>query len=100
MMRSTLQKLLKSMRLKESSIFSLINFLLGVAWAFVFIGSLSTFLAFIKTSFFLAILSIIIGAIPGLFLVLFLEYFILKFKSMDELKKQTELLKKISESAK
>ncbi|HIP61186.1 MAG TPA: hypothetical protein EYG98_01365 [Sulfurovum sp.] len=83
------------MRLKTTTLSQLVNFLLGIAWAIAVIGAVSTFLSFLKINFFIAILSTILGAVPGLLMVLFLEYLILKSEKLEELKKQTDLLKKL-----
>jgi len=83
------------MRLKTTTLSQLVNFLLGVAWAIVVIGAVSTFLSFLKINLFIAMLSAILGAVPGLLMVLFLEYLILKSEKLEELKKQTDLLKKL-----
>ena len=83
------------MRLKTTILSQLVNFLLGVAWAIAVIGAASAFLSFLKINFFIAILSTILGAVPGLLMVLFLEYLILKSEKLEELKIQTDLLKKL-----
>ncbi len=84
------------MRLKTHTLSTLVNFLLGVAWAIAVIGAISTFFSFLKINFFIAILSAILGAVPGLLIVLFLEHLILKSEKLEELKKQTELLQKLN----
>ena len=83
------------MRLNTTTLSQLVNFLLGVAWAIAVIGATSTFLYFLKINFIIAILSAILGAVPGLLMVLFLEYLILKSEKLEELKKQTALLEKL-----
>jgi len=88
------------MRLKEKSIGFIINFLLGVAWASVFIGIITSFLNFYNTSFFSAIIYAFIGAMPGLVAVLLLEYIITSSEKYEELKKHTKLLEKLVEQSK
>ncbi len=83
------------MRLQNGSLGFVVNFLLGVAWAAVLIGAVSSFLSFYQTSLFFAIVSAFIGALPGLIAVLLLEYFITNKEKYLELKKQTKLLEKI-----
>jgi len=83
------------MRLKDRSLGFVVNFLLGVAWAFVLIGAVSSFLAFYQNSFFFAVVSTLIGALPGLVAVLLLEHIITNKEKYLELKKQTKLLQKI-----
>jgi len=83
------------MRLNTTTLSQLVNFLLGVAWAIAVIGAVSVFLSFLKINFFIAMLSAVLGAVPGLLMVLFLEYLILKSEKLEELKIQTDLLKKL-----
>ena len=83
------------MRLKDRSLGFVVNFLLGVAWAFVLIGAVSSFLSFYQISLFFAIVSVFVGALPGLIAVLLLEYFITNKEKYLELKKQTKLLEQI-----
>ena len=83
------------MRLKENSLGFIINFLLGVAWAFVLIGAVTSFLSFYSTSLLFAIVSFFIGALPGLIGILLLEYVITNKEKHEELKKQTKLLEQL-----
>ncbi len=83
------------MRLKDRSLSFVVNFLLGVAWAFVLIGAVTSFLAFYSTNLFFAIISAFIGALPGLIGILFLEHIITNKEKHEELKKQTKLLEEL-----
>jgi uncharacterized membrane protein required for colicin V production len=83
------------MRLKDRSLGFVVNFLLGVAWAAVLIGAVSSFLSFYQTSLFFAIVSAFVGALPGLVAVLLLEHIITNKEKHLELKKQTKLLEKL-----
>ncbi len=83
------------MRLKDRSLGFVVNFLLGVAWAAVLIGAVSSFLSFYQTSFFFAIVSSLAGALPGMVAVLLLEHIITNKEKYLELKKQTKLLEEI-----
>ncbi|WP_295421489.1 hypothetical protein [Sulfurovum sp.] len=83
------------MRLEDRSLGFVINFLLGVAWAAVLIGAVSSFLSFYQNSFLFALVSALIGAIPGMIGVLFLEYLIMSKEKCEELKKQTKLLQQL-----
>lgn len=83
------------MRLKDSSLGFVVNFLLGVAWAAVLIGAITSFLSFYQNSFFFAIISAFVGALPGLVAVLLLEHIITNKEKHLELKKQTKLLQQI-----
>ena len=67
----------------------------GAAWAVVLIGALSTFSSFLKINLFIAVLSAFIGAAPGLLIVLFLEYLVLKSEKLAEMKKQTALMEQM-----
>ncbi len=83
------------MRIKRSTLGLLVNFLLGAAWAFVLIGALFTFFFFYQYSLLDAILMTFLGALPGLFFVIVLEYIIVGMQRLEELKKQTVLLEKL-----
>jgi len=83
------------MRLGDRPLGFIINFLLGVAWAFVLIGAFSSFLAFSSNDILSAVISAIIGALPGFIAVLLLEYIITSKEKYEELKKQTKLLEKL-----
>ncbi len=80
------------MRLKGKYLGFVVNFLLGVAWAAVLMGAVNSFLFFYQNSFFLAISSAFIAALPGLIAVLLLEHIITNKEQHLELKKQTKLL--------
>ncbi len=81
--------------MKDRSLSFVVNFLLGVAWAFVLIGAVTSFLAFYSTNLFFAIISAFIGALPGLIGILFLEHIITNKEKHEELKKQTKLLEEL-----
>ena len=83
------------MRLEDRSLGFVINFLLGVAWAFVLIGAVTSFLTFYSISWFFAIVSALIGTLPGLIAVLLLEHIITNKEKYEELKKQTQLLEEL-----
>jgi len=83
------------MRLKDRSLGFVVNFLLGVAWAAVLIGAVTSFLSFYQNNLFFAIVSALIGALPGLVAVLLLEHIITNKEKHLELKKQTKLLEKL-----
>ncbi len=84
------------MRFGSKSLGFVINFLLGVSWALMLIGAMTSFLSSYHTSFIFAVLSAAVGAIPGLIGVLLLEYFITDKEKLHELKKQTALLKELT----
>jgi hypothetical protein len=84
------------MRLKKTTLSSLISFLLGAGWGITLIGAVSMFFSFLHVSIFLALLSAILGALPGMILVVFLEYLLLKSEMLAEMKRHTQLLEKIS----
>ena len=83
------------MRLQNGPLSFVINFLLGVAWAAVLLGAVTSFLAFYQDSFFVALVSALIGALPGMVAVLLLEHIITGKEKHLELKKQTALLEKL-----
>lgn len=73
----------------------MVNFFLGVAWALVLIGAVTSFLSFYQLSIVYAFVSAAAAALPGLFMVLILEHIITVQQQHEELKKQTELLEKL-----
>ncbi len=83
------------MRLQRSTLGILINFLMGVAWAFVLIGALYTFFSYYQIGFFSSVMMSFLGALPGLFFVILLEYLIVGMERLEELKKQTSLLEEL-----
>ena len=83
------------MRLDDRSLGFVISFLLGVAWAAVLIGAVSSFLSFYHISFFFALVSAFIGMLPGLIGVVLLEHIITSKEQQEELKKQTKLLQQL-----
>jgi hypothetical protein len=85
------------MRLQNGPLSFVVNFLLGVAWASVLLGAVTSFLAFYQESLLLALVSAFIGALPGMISVLLLEHIITGKERYLELKKQTALLEKILE---
>ena len=88
------------MRLEDKSLSFVVNFLLGVSWASVIIGAVTSFLSFYNDSFFLALISAFVGAMPGMVAVLLLELVITSKEKHLELKKQTALLQKVLEKTK
>ena len=85
------------MRLQNGPLSFVVNFLLGVAWASVLLGAITSFLTFYPESLLLAFISAFIGALPGMISVLILEHIITGKERYLELKKQTALLEKILE---
>lgn len=86
------------MRIKEKSLGFIVSFLLGVAWASLFLGAISSFMAFYGGgNIFFAIISGLIGTLPGMIFIIVLEYFITSKEKLEELKKQTSLLQKLLE---
>ena len=83
------------MRLGNRPLGFIINFLLGVAWAFVLIGAITSFLTFYSDNIFYALISACIGALPGMVAVLLLEYIITSKEKYEELQKQTKLLEEL-----
>ncbi len=83
------------MHLKRSSLSLLVSFLIGTGWGIALIGALSLFFSFLHTHFLFALLAAIFGALPGLLLVVFLEYLLLKSEMLAEMKRQTHLLETI-----
>lgn len=84
------------MRLKDRPLSFVVNFLLGMAWAIVFIGAISTFLSYVHYSFFVALILATLAMVPGMIAVLCVEHFITSRERYFELKKQTILLEKLN----
>lgn len=84
------------MRLQRSILGVLVNFLLGVAWAFVLIGALYTFSSFYPFGIFYALLMAFFGVLPGLFVVVLLEYLMVGMERLEEMKKQTKLIEQFT----
>ena len=80
------------MKLSSPLLSILINFLLGASWAFAFLGATVFFYLFLEIGVIYSVFASFLGAIPGLFLVLLIEYFIMRQEKLDELRKQTKLL--------
>ena len=85
------------MALKERSINFVANFLLGVAWVFVVIGAISSFVANISSGLLLALVFTVIGMLPGLAALLFIEHFFTAKAAYYEQQKQTQLLQRLIE---
>lgn len=83
------------MRLKDKSLNLVVNFLLGISWATVLLGAITSFLSFYHDSLLYAIISAFIGAVPGMVGVLLLEHIITNKEKYYELKKQTKLLESL-----
>jgi len=83
------------MRLDDKPLGFVLNFLLGVAWAAVLVGAITSFLSFFQDSLVIAIVSAFVGAIPGLVAILLLEHIITSKEKYAELQKQTALLEKL-----
>jgi len=80
------------MKLSSPYLSLLINFLLGASWAFTLVGASTLFFLFLQVGIFYALFGSFLGSIPGLFLVLLIEYFLMRQEKLNELKKQTVLL--------
>jgi len=87
------------MRLKRTTLSALMSFLLGAGWGLALIGALSAFFSFFHAGILIALLSAVLGALPGLLMVVFLEYLLLKNEILHEMKHQTRLLEEIKHRA-
>jgi hypothetical protein len=85
------------MRLSSPILSLLINFLLGASWAFALIGASILFFSLLGVGVFYSIFGSFLGALPGLFMVLLIEYFLMREDKLRELKKHTKLLEEIVE---
>jgi len=83
------------MKLTIPSLSFLINFLLGASWAFALLGAATLFFLFLNVGIFYSLFGSFIGALPGLFFVLLIEYFLMRQEKLNELKRQTKLLEEL-----
>jgi hypothetical protein len=83
------------MRLSSPLLSLLINFLLGASWAFALIGASTIFFSFLNIGIIYALFGSFFGSLPGLFMVLLIEYFLMREEKLRELKRQTELLEEL-----
>jgi len=83
------------MKLTTPSLSLLINFLLGASWAFALLGASTLFFLFLNVGIFYSLFGSFIGALPGLFFVLLIEYFLMRQEKLNELKRQTKLLEEL-----
>jgi zinc transporter ZupT len=88
------------MRLENRPLGFVINFLLGVSWAVMFLGAWTSFFSSYHDSFLVAVVFAFIGAVPGLIAVLLLEHIITNKEKLYELKKQTALLEEMNRKLK
>jgi len=83
------------MKLSSPYLSLLINFLLGASWAFAFLGASTLFFLLLNVGIFYSLFGSFLGAVPGLFFVLLIEYFLMRQEKLNELRKQTKLLEKL-----
>ncbi|SFV65753.1 hypothetical protein MNB_SV-12-246 [hydrothermal vent metagenome] len=88
------------MRLPSPLLSLLINFLLGASWAFALIGASTLFFSLLGIGIIYAIFGSFLGSLPGLFMVLLIEYFLMREEKLRELRKQTKLLEELIEQKK
>lgn len=88
------------MRTSTKFLTFIINFLLGVAWAITLVGATYGFVTGFGAGFFYASVFTFLGSLPGLFLVVLLEFFYLKLDNYLEMQKQTQILSDILEGIK
>ncbi len=83
------------MRLSSPLLSLLVNFLLGASWAFALIGASILFFSLLNVGFIYAFIGAFLGALPALFMVLLIEYFLMREEKLKELRKQTKLLEEL-----
>jgi len=83
------------MKLSTPFLSHLVNFLLGASWAFAFMGATTLFFLLFHIGFFYSLIGSLLGALPGLFFVLLIEYFLMRQEKLEELKKHTKLLEEL-----
>ena len=77
---------------------TLIGFLLGAAWALALVGAALFFWSFFPFGLLIAVMAAFVGSLFGLLCVVLLEVASLQFERKREMRHQTELLQKITES--
>ena len=83
------------MRLSSPLLSLLVNFLLGASWAFALIGAFILFFSLLNVGFIYAFIGAFLGALPALFMVLLIEYFLMREEKLKELRKHTKLLEEL-----
>ena len=83
------------MKLSSPLLSLLVNFLLGASWAFSLLGATILFYLFLDMGIVYAFFGALVGLIPGLFVVLLIEYVFMKQEMLNEAKKQTKLLEEL-----
>ncbi|WP_457597257.1 hypothetical protein [Hydrogenimonas sp.] len=84
--------------MRRTLVETVLNFLLGAAWAIVMLGALLLFWSFWPFGIVIALMAGVVGSLFGLFLVVLLEVAALQFEKMRELRHQTRLLEKIHQA--
>jgi cytochrome c biogenesis protein CcdA len=87
------KKVLKNKNLLEN----ILNILLGVSWAIVFLGGLIGFKLMIYNGLLLAVVFSIVGILIGFIFVAIFEIALIQIKKYEQIKKQTNLLEKIND---
>ena len=73
---------------------------MGASWAFALLGASALFFLFLSVGIIYSLLGSLLGALPGLFFVLLIEYFLMREEKLQELKKQTKLLEELVANSK
>ncbi len=81
---------------KQTFFEKLLSLLQGVSWALVIVGSTSFFLSMYHLGLFLALFGAFVGALLGLFFVVAFEVAQIQVDKLKEMKKQTQLLEKLT----
>lgn len=71
-----------------------VNLAIGISWSLLILGMVYGFLRFYHADLIMAVFATLLGAIPGLLLVLVFEFFLLAMDLRREVKKQTRILQK------
>lgn len=85
------------MQFKDKTFNFVVNFLLGVAWASILLGFITSFLSTYEDSVWFAVIYGCIAMVPGMVAVLLLEHTLTSRLNYKELQKQTALLEKLSQ---
>jgi zinc transporter ZupT len=83
------------MQLTDKALRFVLNFLLGVAWATLFLGAILSFLSVYSQSIVQALIYATVGMLPGAIGILLIEHFLTSRETLQEIQKQNRLLEQL-----
>jgi hypothetical protein len=82
---------------RKSYLENILNILLGVSWAIVFLGAIVGFKMMIYNGLVMAIISSFFGMLIGFVFVSIFEIALIQIKKYEQIKNQTQILSEINE---